>query len=486
MTMQYTPIIGLEVHLELQTKSKMFCGCSTDIFQAEPNTHTCPVCLGLPGALPVANKQACISCLQIGLALGCTLNDVAIFARKHYGYPDLAKGYQISQYELPFCIAGQLHLADSTTIRITRAHMEEDTGKLVHSTLDGRDVSFVDFNRSGIPLVEIVSEPDIHSSAQAEEYGRLLQQLMQYLGVSEASMEKGLMRFEANISLKPTSDTSDNLPAYKVEVKNLNSFKALRDAIEYEIKRQAELLDQNKTPAQETRGWDDIRGRTCTQREKENAHDYRYFPDPDLTPMTWMKSLEAQLLATLPELPWAKRARYQQDYGLSPYDAHVLTLDKNVASFFEETLALAPQDSVKTIVKKIANWLTVEVGRLVNEHQLSLHSSKLAPSHLLNIVQQIEKARLSNTNAKILLTELFLHGGDPEEIIQSQNLAQVTDQAVVHAAIQKILTEQPKAVAEYKAGKVTVLQFLIGMTMRELKGKGDTQTIRQLLEESLA
>lgn len=484
--MQYTPIIGLEVHLELQTKSKMFCGCSTDIFQAEPNTHTCPVCLGLPGALPVANKQACISCLQIGLALGCTLNDVAVFARKHYGYPDLAKGYQISQYELPFCVSGQLQLADGTTIRITRAHMEEDTGKLVHGTLGGRDVSYVDFNRSGIPLVEIVSEPDIHSSAQAEEYGRLLQQLMQYLGVSEASMEKGLMRFEANISLKPASDTTDKLPSYKVEVKNLNSFKALRDAIEYEVKRQAELLNQNKIPAQETRGWDDAKNRTYAQREKENAHDYRYFPDPDLTPMTWMKSLEPQLLATLPELPWAKRARYQQDYGLSAYDAHVLTLDKNVATFFEDILAQVPEDFVKTIVKKIANWLTVEVGRLVNEHQLPLQDSKLQPNHILTIVQQIESSRLSNTNAKILLSELFLNGGDPESIIQSQNLAQVTDQSVVHAAIQKVLNEQAKAVAEYKSGKHTVLQFLIGMTMRELKGKGDTQTIQTILQNELS
>jgi aspartyl-tRNA(Asn)/glutamyl-tRNA(Gln) amidotransferase subunit B len=298
-------------------------------------------------------------------------------------------------------------------------------------------------------------------------------------------MEKGLMRFEANISLKPATDTTDRLPSYKVEVKNLNSFKALRNAIDFEIKRQSEILDQNKTPAQETRGWDDVKNRTYAQREKENAHDYRYFPDPDLTPMTWMKSLEPQLRATMPELPWVKRARYQQDYGLSSYDAHVLTLDKNVANFFENTLAQVPEDSVKIIVKKIVNWLTVEVGRLVNEHQIPLQDSKLQPNHLLTIVQKIESSLLSNTNAKILLSELFLNGGDPESIIQSQNLAQVTDQTAVHAAIQKVLTEQAKAVAEYKSGKTTVIQFLIGMTMKELKGKGDASSIRALIEKVL-
>lgn len=485
--MKYTPVIGLEVHLELQTKSKMFCGCSTNIFQKEPNTHTCPVCLGLPGALPVVNKAACEGCLKIGLALGCSLNDVAVFARKHYSYPDLSKGYQISQYELPFCVEGEVTLASGKKIRVTRAHMEEDTGKLVHGTLQNKDVSFVDFNRSGIPLVEIVSEPDIASSDEAEEYGRLLQQLIQYLGVSEGSMEKGLMRFEANISLRKETDPANSLPNYKVEVKNLNSFKALREAIEYEIKRHADMLDKGQTPAQETLGWDDAKGKTYSQREKENAHDYRYFPDPDITPMTWMKSEEQKLRDELPELPWQKKQRYQEVLGLSVYDAHVLTLDKNVAFFYDEIVTLIPQDmDVKTLVKKCSNWITVECARISNESEISLDHSKLTPQELLEVVKLIESNKLSNTNAKIVVEELYKNGGTAQAIVKEKNLEQVNDSAAVETAVAKVIAEQSKAVADYKSGKTTVLQFLVGMTMKELKGKGDSSVIKEILEKQLS
>lgn len=484
--MKYVPIIGLEVHLELQTNSKMFCGCSTSIFQAAPNSHTCPVCLGLPGALPVVNKAACEACLQIGLALGCSLNESAVFARKHYSYPDLSKGYQISQYELPFCVGGQLKLDSGKVIRITRAHMEEDTGKLVHGQHQGKDVSFVDFNRSGIPLVEIVSEPDINSSEEAEEYGRALQQLIQYLGVSEGSMEKGLMRFEANISVKPASDTSDALPNFKVEVKNLNSFKALRDSIDYEIQRQSEMLDRGEQPTQETRGWDDAKNQTYSQREKENAHDYRYFPDPDITPMNWMKAEEARIKSAMPELPWDKKSRYQSEYTLSAYDAHVLTIEKETASFFEKTVFLLPQDKdVKSLVKKVSNWITVEAARLANETGITLTNSKLTPQNVADLVIAVDANRLSNTNAKVLMEELFTLGGEVEKVIEAKGLAQITDNSVVESAVATVIAAQPKAVADYKGGKTTVIQFLVGMVMKELKGKGDTNVIKTLLEAKL-
>lgn len=484
--MSYVPVIGLEVHLELQTKSKMFCGCSTQIFQAEPNTHTCPVCLGLPGALPVVNKAACESCLQIGLALGCSLLPQAVFARKHYSYPDLAKGYQISQYELPFCTAGTLTLASGKVVRITRAHMEEDTGKLVHSQQQGKEVSFVDFNRCGIPLVEIVSEPDIADAQEAEEYGRSLQQLMQYLGVSEASMEKGLMRFEANISLRKQTDPMDYLPNYKVEVKNLNSFKALREAIEYEIKRHAQLLDNGQTPAQETRGWDDAKGQTYAQREKENAHDYRYFPDPDITPMTWMQQRQPELLKQLPELPWQKKNRYQTELGLSAYDAHVLTLEKQTAFWFEKAIACIPSNrDTKAVAKKLSNWVTVECARIANQTQQPLHRSKLEPHELVAVVISLEDNKLSNTNAKLVVEELYLQGGKAAEVIKAKGLEQVDDPSLVEASVNKVLSEQPKAVTDYKGGKTTVIMFLIGMVMKELKGKGNTENIKQIIEKQL-
>ena len=484
--MKYKPVIGLEVHLELQTKSKMFCGCSTQIFQAPPNTHTCPTCLGLPGALPVVNKAACQSCLKIGLALGCSLNESAVFARKHYSYPDLSKGYQISQYELPFCINGEVTLQSGKKIRITRAHMEEDTGKLVHGTHHGKDVSFVDFNRSGIPLVEIVSEPDISSSEEAEEYGKLLQQVMQYLGVSEASMEKGLMRFEANISLKKETDPQGYLPNYKVEVKNLNSFKALREAIEYEITRQTQMLENGQTPAQETRGWDEVKCQTYPQREKENAHDYRYFPDPDITPMTWMKTQEQRLRDELPELPWRKRSRYQEELGLSSYDAHVLTLEADTAKWFDDAVRHIPSEkNQKVYAKKLANWVTVECARIANTTGTPLHESKLLARELIYVIALLEENKLSNTNAKIVIEELFTKGGKARDIIQSKGLEQLNDDTIIEATVAKVIEAQLKAVADYKSGKTTALQFLIGMTMKELKGKGNTDKIKRILEKQL-
>ncbi len=485
--MKYQPIIGLEVHVELNTQSKMFCSCSAEHFAVAPNTHTCPTCLGLPGALPVVNKAACEYCLKIGLALNCELLDNAVFARKHYAYPDLAKGFQISQYELPFCVNGWIEVG-GRQIRIKRVHMEEDTGKLQHENVNGKNMSLVDFNRSGVPLVEIVTEADFRSAEEVEEYARKLQQLMRYLNVSTADMEKGSMRFEANISvLKTDEDITDKiledreLPKFKVEVKNLNSFKALSGAVRYETKEQGETLDAGKIPSQETKGWDDIKQKTVSQREKEDAHDYRYFPDPDISPMLWMEPTKNDLLKSLPELPWEKKKRFMEDLGLSDYDASLLTDDQAFAAFFECGLA-----KNKAHAKKLSNWLLGEFLRLKNIHGTTLDQVKFTAADIAEIIELVDAQKVSSTNAKVIFEELFLNGGHPAKIMTDKGLEQITDTAAVETVVKKVINEQPKAVADYKGGKTTVIQFLIGMVMKELKGKGTVETIREYLEKNLA
>jgi aspartyl-tRNA(Asn)/glutamyl-tRNA(Gln) amidotransferase subunit B len=490
--MKYQQIIGLEVHVELETESKMFCRCSASHFGVEPNTHTCPVCLGLPGALPLVNKRASEFCLKIGLALQCELLDTAIFARKHYSYPDLAKGYQISQYELPFCVNGWIEI-NGRKIRVKRVHMEEDTGKLQHSDLDNKSVSLVDFNRAGVPLVEIVTEPDFRSADEVEEYAKKLQQLMRYLNVSSADMDKGSMRFEANTSaFKSDKDFSNelieekDLPKYKVEVKNLNSFKALTGAIKYEFKRQTEQLEEGKIPAQETCGWDDIKQKTYSQRDKEDAHDYRYFPDPDISPMNWMKQEEEKLKAEMPELPWQKKHKYISEYGLSDYDASLLTNEKEVAAYFESGIQkISETTKTRELAKKLTNWINGELARLRNEHNTSISQLKFTASDILEIINLIESGKVSGTNAKIVFEELFTNGGEPSKILIDKGLEQSTDSKASEEAVRKVIAEQPKAVTDYKNGKVTVIQFLIGMAMKELKGKGNTEEIKALLEKNL-
>jgi aspartyl-tRNA(Asn)/glutamyl-tRNA(Gln) amidotransferase subunit B len=483
--MKYTTIIGLEVHVELNTKSKMFCSCSAEHFSVAPNTHTCPTCLGLPGALPVVNQKACEFCLKIGLALNCSLNTEAVFARKHYTYPDLSKGYQISQYELPFCENGWVEI-NGRKIRIKRVHMEEDTGKLQHGDLSGKSVSFVDFNRSGVPLVEIVTEPDFRSPTEVEEYARKLQQLMRYLDVSTADMDKGSMRFEANISLsdKQIGDTikDDEFPPYKIEIKNINSFKALGGGITYEVKSQAELLDKGKIPPQETKGWDDIKQKTYTQREKEDAHDYRYFPDPDISPMNWMHENEAQIKADMPELPWAKKTRYTTELGLSEYDAALLTDDINIAKFFEHGLAA---ENGKAIAKKLTNWINGELARLRNIHQTEWSEMKLSALQIVDLIKLVDAGSVSSTNAKVIFEEMYVTGGSPTTIMKQKGLEQVQDSVAVQTAVKKVISQQPKAVEDYRKGKETVIQFLIGMAMKELKGKGNTDELAKLFKENI-
>jgi aspartyl-tRNA(Asn)/glutamyl-tRNA(Gln) amidotransferase subunit B len=433
--MNYRVIIGLEVHVELKTNAKMFCGCSTDYFGQEPNTHTCPVCLGLPGALPVPSQQAIEWCVQIGMALNCRTPLFSKFDRKNYFYPDLAKGYQISQYDEPFCLGGHITVNDKK-FGITRVHMEEDTGKLTH---EGNS-SLIDFNRSGVPLVEIVTEPDFDNAIDVKAYLQKLQQIIRYLGVSDADMEKGQMRLEPNISVSLDPDSKE-LPKYKVEVKNINSFGFVEKAINFEIKRQLEILEKGKTPEQETRGWDENKNATVSQRAKEEANDYRYFPEPDIPPIRWNPARIDELRNSLPELPDEKLARFEKEYSLSKYDAEILTREISLADYFEQ----AVKDSQSKITaKQIANYI---INKKIN-------IDEILPAKL------IENIIAENKNNEI----------DPKEL---------------RTIVQKVLKDNPKVIADYKGGNNNVIQFAIGQVMYIIKKKIDINLVRELIMEEL-
>lgn len=461
--MKYTPVIGLEVHVELNTLSKMFCGCDNNWFGKTPNTHTCPVCLGLPGALPVPNKKAIEGCIKIGMALGCTIPLLSKFDRKNYFYPDLAKGYQISQYDQPFAEHGSITLSTGKKIGITRAHMEEDTGKLMHATVDGKKVSLIDFNRSGSPLVEIVTEPDFESAAEVKEYLQYLQQVVRYLGVANGDMEKGGMRLEPNISLRPSrhpgeaktsigsqkdsiaslqNDRHFELPPYKVEVKNINSFSFVEKAIEYEIKRHAELLDKGETPTQETRGWDEDKNITISQRSKEEAADYRYFPEPDIPPFIWTKEYLESLRKEIPELPNERAKRFVEQYNIRVSDAPRTTESYSVSTFIEDTF-------------KIADTYNVEAQEVVN--------------YVLNKKVDVEKEEPA---------------GVVKKIIESKAVSGISNDEL-SKVLALVLEQNEKAVNDYKSGKTTVIMFLLGMAMRELKGKAKADTVKTELEKLL-
>lgn len=442
--MKYQPVIGLEVHVELYTKSKMFCRCSADYFGKEPNTHTCPICLGLQGALPYPNKQACQWCVKIGLALNCQIPAQSKFDRKNYFYPDLPKGFQISQYDQPFCVNGHMTLSNGKKIGIRRAHMEEDTGKLTHATVNGQKVSLIDFNRSGVPLVEIVTEPDFTSAAEVVEYLKKLQQIVRYLGVSSADMEKGDMRLEPNVSLRKVSQVPvGELPPYRVEVKNINSFKFVEKAINYEIERQAEILDRGETPIQETRGYNEAKNITVSQRSKEEAHDYRYFPEPDIPPIRWEQDQIKSFQESLPELPQAKLERFQKAYGLTLYNAEILTRDSATASYFEEAVQVAKE--VEITPKQVANTIINKKPDI----------KKILPATLIkDIVSQSQKATV--------------------------------DEQQLEGIITQVISENPKAVADYKAGKIHVLGFLIGRIKQLLPPNSSTESIKNSIEEHLS
>ncbi len=426
------PVIGLEVHVELKTKSKMFCGCSADYFGQKPNTHTCPVCLGLPGALPVPNKTAIEWCVMLGMALNCDIPLFSKFDRKNYFYPDLAKGYQISQYDEPFCLKGNIKLDSGKTIGITRVHMEEDTGKLIHETVDGQEVTLIDFNRSGVPLVEIVTEPDFDNAKDVKDYLQKLQQIVRYLVISNADMEKGDMRLEPNISLQTSGQTG--LPNYKVEVKNINSFKFVEKAIDYEIKRQTEILEKKETPVQETRGWNDAKQKTVSQRVKEEASDYRYFPEPDIPPIRWTQKQLEGFRKQIPELPSLKKKRFIKEYVISDYDAEILTREIGTADFYEEAVGIGKKHDVNP--KSIANYI---INRKIN-------TQDALPADLMKA---------------IISTSTYV----------------TIDNSKIKKAVEKVLRENPKALNDLKEGKIQTLQFLIGKTMAEIKEKIDTKII---------
>lgn len=441
--MKYETVVGLEIHVELSTKSKMFCACPVPKLGDTPNTRTCPVCLGLPGALPFPNKSAIDACVQIGLALNCSINTKSFFERKNYFYPDLAKGFQTSQYLHPFGENGFLEIDINGTkkrIGITRVHMEEDTGKLSHATVDSEEVSLIDFNRSGVPLVEIVTEPDIRSGEEAKIFLTELQKIIRYLEVSDADMEKGHMRLEPNISLRPEGQSA--LAKYKVEVKNINSFKFVDKAIQFEEKRHAQLLDKNEIPAQETRGWNEFKNSTVSQRSKEEAHDYRYFPEPDIPPIEFTDDEIQVLRNKIPELPIQKTLRFISDYSINSDSAEILTRDKILANYFEEAAKLAQKYNIE--IKDIANEI---INKKIKHQNLPAQ----------DLVAQIKSAK---SVAQV----------DPEEL---------------NRIIQEIISENPQPVADYKSGKETVLMFLIGQTMRKLARKADMNQIKNAILEAL-
>ncbi|NLX10466.1 MAG: Asp-tRNA(Asn)/Glu-tRNA(Gln) amidotransferase subunit GatB [Chloroflexi bacterium] len=476
----YEPVIGLEVHAELETASKMFCACEVvDSTSARPNTAICPVCLGMPGVLPVVNRQAVEYGLMVGLALHCEIPAFNQFARKSYFYPDLPKGYQISQYEYPLAVNGWLEIdlpdGASRQIRIRRAHLEEDTGKLTH--VDGH--SLVDLNRAGVPLLEIVSEADIHSAEEAEAYARKLRAILQYLGVNSGDMSKGVLRFEANVSVRPVG--SDELRT-RTEIKNLNSIRSLARGVAYEIERQTAVWESGGAVQQATMGWDETRQVTVVQRVKESADDYRYFPEPDLPVLEispeWVETVRAQL----PELPDAKRDRYMNALGLTRYDASVLVAERAVAEYFEAALAAGGDP------KQLANYITGDVFRQMNlegREREEIGSLRLTPQALAQLVTLVQQGTINHGIAKRLLETLYAEGGDPAALVEQQGLAQVTDESVLAGAISAVLDENPDEVARYLAGEDKLIKFLMGKVMKALRGKGDAQIVQRLLADQL-
>ena len=482
---KYETVIGIEVHAQLRTDSKMFCACPTAPPEGgtdEPNTRVCPVCMGLPGTLPVINRTAVELVILTGLALNCHVETDAVrFERKNYFYPDLPKGYQISQYALPLTSSGRLVVSvpsegGDVTIGITRAHLEEDTARMQHA---GRGYSVVDFNRAGVPLMEIVTEPDLRSPAQARAYGETLRGLLRAIGASNADMEAGSMRIEGNISLRPAGATSFGT---KVEVKNLNSFRSLEHALEFEVARHREALERGEPLSQETRGWDEDAGRTIVQRSKEEANDYRYFPEPDLPPLRPDEAWVAEIRSRLPELPAAKRARYTDDLGLSPYDAGVITADAALAAYFEAVIGAGID------AKKAANWVTGEFSRLLNQHAadgLRADAVALGPDGLADLIREVEAGRVSTTNAKTVLATAFESGESPQKIIAREGLGQVSDTSAIDAEIDAVVAEFPDQVAEYRGGKAALFGFLVGQVMKRTAGRADARVVNERLRARL-
>jgi aspartyl-tRNA(Asn)/glutamyl-tRNA(Gln) amidotransferase subunit B len=481
LTMDYEAVIGLEVHAEMLTQSKIFCGCSA-AFGAPPNEHTCPLCLGMPGVLPVLNRRVVEFAIRAGLATHCEIAPVSRWARKNYFYPDLPKGYQISQYELPICLRGRIEIAlegQPKTVRLTRIHMEEDTGKNIHD--QHGDASLVDYNRSGVPLLEIVSEPDIRSPAEAAAYLRKLRTILRYLEVCDGNMEEGSFRCDANVSIRPRG--SDTLGT-RAEVKNMNSFRSVERALEFEIKRQIDLVTHGERVVQETRLWDADREETRSMRSKESAHDYRYFPEPDLLPLEVPAAWVESIAAALPELPDARRERFVREYGLPPYDAEVLTARKDVADYFETAVRAHPNP------KAVSNWVMGDLLRLIRERKLDdalvIRDWPVPPERLAGLVRLIDDATISGKIAKAVFEQMVTSGNPPEQIVAEQGLSQVTDSGAIESEIQRVLDANPDKVAEYRGGKDKLFGFFVGQVMKATQGKANPQKVNDLLKQRLA
>ncbi len=481
--MQYSPTIGLEIHIELKTKSKMFCDCPNDPDERRPNINICPICMGHPGTLPVINREAVRKVIKTGLSLNCRIPEYSKFDRKNYFYPDLPKGYQISQLYKPFCLEGFLGV-DGKKIRIREVHLEEDTGRLVHP--ENANYSLVDFNRAGIPLMELATEPDMSSAKEARQFAEELHLIMHYLDVSDADMEKGEMRVEVNISLKP--EDSIKLGT-KVEIKNLNSFRVVEKAIEYETKRQQDLLDRGEKIIQETRGWDDIKGITVSQREKEEAHDYKYFPEPDLPPLRFTKEEIDKIRAEVPELPQKRRERLLKEYNLDEKSVEIFVYNKASGEYFEKVVSelppKLPKENLLKLIKLSSNYIITDLQGLLKEARLSSKDFLITPENFAQFIGLIFEGKISSKIAKQVLEEMFKTGGDPSHIIEEKGLVQIIDKIEIEKIIKEVVSQNQKAVDDYKSGKETATQFLIGQIMAKTKGKASPEVAQKVLKDIL-
>lgn len=490
---KYKPTIGMEVHVELATKSKMFCDCKNGMgLETEPNKNICPVCTGQPGTLPVPNGQAIDFVIKAGLAMGCEIAKESKFDRKNYFYPDLPKGYQISQYDQPLCGPGKLEIGDGKVIGITRIHLEEDTGKLTH--LKGSGETLVDFNRAGVPLMELVTEPDITSADDAKKFCQELQLLLRHIGISPADMEKGQMRCEANISLY--EEDKDRLSGTKVELKNLNSFKAVQRAVEFEIKRQTELLEEDKKVVQETRGWNEDKGQSFSQREKEESHDYRYFPEPDILPLKFSDEDVEKIKAGLGELPAQKKERFVSQYGLREENAGILVVGMEMADYFEQVSSelenwmseeghrFKEEDKPK-LYKLAANYIITELQKHLFQNGQAFSDLKVSAENFAELIKIVYEGKINSSAAQAVLEEMFSSGADPSQVIEEKNLAQTSDEGELGGIVDKILGDNPKSVEDYKNGKENAIKFLMGQVMKETKGKANPQVVMGILKGRL-
>jgi aspartyl-tRNA(Asn)/glutamyl-tRNA(Gln) amidotransferase subunit B len=479
--MEYEAVIGLEVHAQAITRSKMYCSCAVveDTGDLEPNTHVCPICLAFPGTLPVVNRRAVEYGMLAALALHCTIHSESVFSRKSYFYPDLPKGYQISQYDLPLSSDGYLEVEVGDALRrigITRVHLEEDTGKLSHR----EGGALVDFNRAGVPLLEIVSEPDMRTVEEVHAYATALRDVLIYLGINSGDMEKGVMRFEANVSVRPRGTEALGT---RTEIKNLNSFRALNRAVEYEIQRQIELLEAGETVEQHTLGWDEVEERTYVQRSKEQAHDYRYFPEPDIPPLEISDAWRERMAAEVPELPLARKRRLVEAYAIRPYDAALLIQSRAIADYFESSAELAGERGIEA--QEVANWMTGELFRLLNENDLSLEEAQLGPEQLVQVLALRDEDVINATAAKEVLEESFKSGEDPEALVKRLGLAQISDVSALEAIVDEVIASNPTQVEQYRSGKKAVIGWFIGQVMKASRGKANPEQARALLAGKL-